>query len=79
LFFAPQQLKHRVLLPLIYSAGMRVGEVCNPKISAIDSDRMQGICGLNRPSTKALGAKSKIPKPLVMRLQRLIQTLVLGR
>jgi integrase len=41
LFFAPQQLKHRVLLPLIYSAGMRVGEVCNPKISAIDSDRMQ--------------------------------------
>jgi integrase/recombinase XerD len=41
LFFAPQRLKQRVLLSLIYSAGMRVGEVCNLKISDIDSDRMQ--------------------------------------
>jgi integrase len=59
LFFAAQRLKHRVLLTLIYSAGMRVGEVCNLKISDIDSDRMQGVYGLNRPSTKALGAKRK--------------------
>ena len=40
LFFAPQRLKQRVLFALIYSAGLRVGEVCNLKISDIDSDRM---------------------------------------
>ena len=41
LFAAPQRLKQRVLLALIYSAGLRVSEVCNLKISDIDSDRMQ--------------------------------------
>jgi len=41
LFVAPQRLKHRVLLALIYSAGLRVSEVCSLKISDIDSDRMQ--------------------------------------
>ena len=41
LFFAPGRLKQRVLFALIYSAGLRVGEVCNLKISDIDSDRMQ--------------------------------------
>jgi len=41
LFFAPQRLKQRVLFSLIYSAGLRVGEVCALKISDIDSDRMQ--------------------------------------
>jgi len=41
LFVAPQRLKQRVLLSLIYSAGLRVGEVCHLKISDIDSDRMQ--------------------------------------
>jgi len=40
LFFAPQRLKQRILFALIYSAGLRVGEVCNLKISDIDSDRM---------------------------------------
>ena len=40
LFKAPQRLKHRVLLSLIYSAGLRLGEVCALKISDIDSDRM---------------------------------------
>jgi integrase/recombinase XerD len=40
LFKAPQRLKHRVLLSLIYSAGLRLGEVCSLKISDIDSDRM---------------------------------------
>jgi integrase/recombinase XerD len=60
LFFAPQRLKQCVLLSLIYSAGMRVGEVCNLKISDIDSDRMHETCGPNRPSTKALGAKKQI-------------------
>jgi integrase/recombinase XerD len=41
LFFAPGRLKQRVLLSLIYSAGLRVSEVCNLKLSDIDSDRMQ--------------------------------------
>jgi site-specific recombinase XerD len=39
LFSAPQRLKHRVLLALIYSAGLQVSEVCNLKIGDIDSDR----------------------------------------
>lgn len=41
LFYGPARLKQRVLFALIYSAGLRVGEVCNLKISDIDSDRMQ--------------------------------------
>jgi len=41
LFIAPQRLKQRVLFALIYSAGLRVGEVCRLKLSDIDSDRMQ--------------------------------------
>jgi len=41
LFTAPQRLKQRVILSLIYSAGLRVGELCRLKISDIDSDRMQ--------------------------------------
>lgn len=41
LFMAPQRLKQRVLFTLIYSCGLRVGEVCRLKISDIDSDRMQ--------------------------------------
>jgi site-specific recombinase XerD len=41
LFLAPQRLKQRVLLSLIYSAGLRVSEVCKLRISDIDADRMQ--------------------------------------
>lgn len=41
LFTAPQRLKHSVLFSLIYSAGLRVSEVCSLKITDIDSDRMQ--------------------------------------
>jgi integrase/recombinase XerD len=41
LFFAPQRLKQRVMFTLTYSAGIRIGELCNLKISDIDSDRMQ--------------------------------------
>lgn len=40
LFHAPGRLKQRVLLALIYSAGLRVGEACNLKLTDIDSDRM---------------------------------------
>lgn len=40
LFSAPQRLKQRVLFALIYSAGLRVSEVCRLKLSDIDSDRM---------------------------------------
>jgi len=38
---APQRLKQRVLLCLIYSAGLRVSEVCKLKITDIDFDRKQ--------------------------------------
>ncbi|QHT70779.1 tyrosine-type recombinase/integrase [Rhodocytophaga rosea] len=38
---APRLLKHRVLLALIYSAGLRMQEVCRLEISDVDFDRMQ--------------------------------------
>lgn len=41
LFKAPQRLKQRVLLSLIYSAGLRVSEVCKLKIFDIDFHRNQ--------------------------------------
>jgi len=40
LFSAPTLLKHRILLTLIYSAGLRGQEVINLKISDIDFERM---------------------------------------
>jgi len=40
LFNAPDLLKHRILLSLIYSAGLRAREASNLKISDIDSGRM---------------------------------------
>lgn len=40
LFKAPELLKHRVLLALMYSAGLRAREVSNLRISDIDSGRM---------------------------------------
>jgi integrase/recombinase XerD len=40
LFRAPSLLKHRVLLALIYSAGLRVGEVSRLRLCDIDSERM---------------------------------------
>ena len=41
LFKAPKSLKYRVILMLIYSAGLRISELCNLKITDIDSERMQ--------------------------------------
>jgi len=41
LFKAPQRLKQRVIFAFIYSAGLRVSEVSNLKITDIDSNRMQ--------------------------------------
>jgi len=41
LFKTPQRLKQRVLLCLIYSAGLRVSEVCKLKLTDIDFDRKQ--------------------------------------
>jgi len=41
LFKAPQRLKQRVLLSLVYSAGLRVSEVCKLKITDIDFERKQ--------------------------------------
>jgi site-specific recombinase XerD len=40
LFSVPVYLKQRILFAFIYSAGLRVGEVCQLKINDIDSDRM---------------------------------------
>jgi site-specific recombinase XerD len=40
LFKSPELLKHRVLLALIYSAGLRAGEVSRLRIADIDSGRM---------------------------------------
>ena len=40
LFHAPELLKHRVLLALMYSAGLRAREASNLRISDIDSGRM---------------------------------------
>jgi len=38
---APTNLKHKAILTLLYSAGLRVSEVGNLKIEDIDSSRMQ--------------------------------------
>lgn len=40
LIFATSNLKHKTILCLMYSTGMRVGEVINLKIENIDSSRM---------------------------------------
>lgn len=37
---AKTNIKHKVLLKLLYSTGMRISELCNLKISDIDSKRM---------------------------------------
>jgi site-specific recombinase XerD len=40
LFFVTKNLKHRAILTLTYSAGLRVSEVCNLQLHNIDFDRM---------------------------------------
>lgn len=40
IFFVTKNLKHRVILTLIYSAGLRLGEVCKLQLNDIDLDRM---------------------------------------
>lgn len=40
LFNAPDLIKHRALLSLVYAAGLRAGELCRLKIADIDSKRM---------------------------------------
>ena len=41
IFATPKLLKHRVLLALVYSAGLRLQEASNLKIADIDFDRMK--------------------------------------
>ena len=41
IFNATHNLKHKAILMTIYSAGLRISEVCNLKISDIDSKSMQ--------------------------------------
>ena len=38
---ATKNLKHRTIIALLYSAGLRIGEVINMELSAIDIDRRQ--------------------------------------
>ncbi|MDC1205087.1 tyrosine-type recombinase/integrase, partial [Salibacteraceae bacterium] len=38
---APKNLKHRTILTLIYSAGLRISEAINLKVADIDSDTMR--------------------------------------
>lgn len=40
LFIAPKFLKHRIILSLIYSAGLRISEATKLKLSDVDFDRM---------------------------------------
>jgi len=41
LFCTPKLLKHRIMLALTYSAGLRLGELIALRLEDIDSDRMQ--------------------------------------
>ncbi|MCB2309387.1 site-specific integrase [Clostridium estertheticum] len=41
IFDVTENLKHKAILMTIYSAGLRVSEVCNLKITNIDSNNMQ--------------------------------------
>ena len=41
IFDVTENLKHRAILMTVYSAGLRVSEVCNLKITDIDSKNMQ--------------------------------------
>ena len=43
IFCATQNIKHKAIFMTIYAAGLRVSEVCNLKISDIDSKNMQII------------------------------------
>ena len=40
LFFVTKNLKHRAILTLIYSAGLRISELCKIQVHDIDFDRM---------------------------------------
>lgn len=40
IFFVTQNLKHRAILTLIYSAGLRVSELCSLQLQDVDFDRM---------------------------------------
>lgn len=41
IFDATENIKHKTILMTIYSAGLRVSEVCNLKVTDIDSKNMQ--------------------------------------
>lgn len=48
LFKVTTNIKHKAILMLIYSAGLRVSEAANLKVSDIDSKRIKKLC-LNLP------------------------------
>lgn len=41
ILLSPKNLKHRLILQLIYSSGLRISELINLKIADIDSDNMR--------------------------------------
>ncbi|MCB2357677.1 tyrosine-type recombinase/integrase [Clostridium estertheticum] len=41
MFDVTENLKHKAILMMVYSAGLRVSEVCNLNITDIDSGNMQ--------------------------------------
>ncbi|AOW19393.1 site-specific tyrosine recombinase/integron integrase [Urechidicola croceus] len=58
-----KNLKHRAILAMIYSSGLRIGELINLKLSNIDIDRRQIIVqnGKNRKDRNVIMAESMIP------------------
>ncbi|MDQ7917873.1 tyrosine-type recombinase/integrase [Mesonia sp. MT50] len=60
-----KNLKHRFILALIYSSGLRIGELLAMKVTHIDVDRKQ-ICivsGKGRNDKTVLLAESVLPLP----------------
>jgi site-specific recombinase XerD len=62
-----QNLKHKAIISLAYSTGMRVSEVCNLKVKDIDSKRM--LINVN----KAKGRKDRVV-PLSKNILMLLRT-----
>lgn len=60
---ATKNLKHRAVIALLYSAGLRVGELINLQISAIDVDRRQLFIknGKGRKDRVVILAESFVP------------------
>lgn len=63
---AKTNLKHRAILTLIYSAGLRIGEACRLRAGDIDSERMQ----IRLRGCKGAKDRNTILSPLALELLR---------